>query len=198
LAKKVKTFTLKEGTMYKVGQDNIMCKCLTTSKAQIVIKELHARMVGGHFVANITIKKILDAGYWWPTLFKDTNDFCKSYDSCQKIRLKTKSLAKLVTTLIEEPFMKWGLDYIGSIKPIGRLIGNKYILVATYYATKWVEAKALKTNTTIVIARFMYEYILTKFGCPLTIITNQGVHLINDITKYLIEQFLLKHVSSTT
>jgi hypothetical protein len=43
-------------------------------------------------------------------------------------------------------------------------------LVAIYYATKWVEAKALKTNITIVIARFLYEYILTKFGCPLTII----------------------------
>jgi len=68
---------------------------------------------GGHFTTNITAKKILDARYWWPTLFKDTHDFCKSCDRCQKIRsLKTKSLAKLVTTFLEEPFMKWGLDCI--------------------------------------------------------------------------------------
>jgi hypothetical protein len=71
-------------------------------------------------------------------------------------------------------------------------------LVTIDYATKWIEAKALKTNTVVVIARFMYEYILTKFGCPLTIVTDQGVHFINDIFKYLIKQFLLKHDSSTT
>jgi hypothetical protein len=63
---------------------------------------------------------------------------------------------------------------------------NKYILVATYYATRWVEAKALKTNIVIIIVKFLYEYILTKFGCPLTIVIDQGVHFINDIIKYLI------------
>jgi hypothetical protein len=55
--------------MYKVGQDNRMHKCLTTSKAQIVLKELHEGVVGRHFALDITIKKILDVGYWWPTSF---------------------------------------------------------------------------------------------------------------------------------
>jgi hypothetical protein len=76
-------------------------------------------MEGGHFVANITVKKILDGQYWWSNLFKDTHEFCKSCDNCQKIGgLKTKSL---VTTLLEKPFMKWGLDFIGPIKLTRRL-----------------------------------------------------------------------------
>jgi hypothetical protein len=120
------------------------------------------------------------------TLFKDTRDFCKSYDSCQKIgAFKTKSLAKLVTTFPKEPFMKWGLDFIGLIKLASILAGNKYILVATDYATKWVEAKVFRTNMVVVTTRFLYEYVLTRFGCPLTIVTNQGVHFINDTIRHL-------------
>jgi hypothetical protein len=52
-----------------------------------------------------------------------------------------------------------------------------YILVAIHYATKWVETQALCTNTTTVITKFLYEHILVKFGCPLTIMANQNTIL---------------------
>jgi hypothetical protein len=67
---------LKERLMYRVGQDNRMCRYLTISKAWIILKELHEGMARGHFVANITPKKIFGARYWCPTLFKDTHEFC--------------------------------------------------------------------------------------------------------------------------
>jgi hypothetical protein len=66
-------------------------------------------------------------------------------------------------------------------------INRKQIyFVAIDYATKWIEVKAFKTNIVIITARFLYEYILIRFGCPLTIVTDQGVHFINDTLKDLI------------
>jgi hypothetical protein len=99
------------------------------------------------------------------------HDSYRSYDACQRTReLATQSLAKLVTSLPEEPFLKWRLDFVGPIKLTRRYTGNKSILIATYHATKWVEARALKINIAKVIVKFLYECILTRFGCPLTIV----------------------------
>ncbi len=63
LARKVKSFILKEKIMYKVGQNNRIHRCLTTLEAQIILKELNEGMVKIHFARNNTTKKILNAGH---------------------------------------------------------------------------------------------------------------------------------------
>jgi hypothetical protein len=54
-------------------------------------------------------------------MYRDVHDYYKSCDACQRTRrLTIQSLAKLVTSLLKEPFMKWGLDFMGLIKPTRR------------------------------------------------------------------------------
>jgi uncharacterized protein YheU (UPF0270 family) len=63
LARKAEHFVLKEGTMYEVKQYNKMHRCLTTLETWIVFKELHEGVAKEHFVADIIVKRILNAGY---------------------------------------------------------------------------------------------------------------------------------------
>jgi hypothetical protein len=77
----------------------------------MVMRKLHEGPLGGHFTIEIMKRKILDTRYWWPTLYRDVNDYYISCDACQRIGgSATQSFVKLVTSLPKEPFMKWGID----------------------------------------------------------------------------------------
>ncbi|GKC62704.1 reverse transcriptase domain-containing protein, partial [Tanacetum coccineum] len=101
----------------------------------------HNRPTRGHHGANYTAKKVFDSGFYWPTIYRDAHDMVKSCDSCQrqgKISQKDEMLRNAIQVC--EIFDVRGIDFIRSF-PSSR--GNKYILVAIDYLSKWVEAKVM-------------------------------------------------------
>nr|GEX13726.1 hypothetical protein [Tanacetum cinerariifolium] len=75
-----------------------------------------------------------------------------------------------------EIFDVWGIDFMG---PFPSSQGNKYILVAVDYLSKWVEAKALRTNNARVVVKFL-KSLFARFGTPRAIISDRGTHFCND------------------
>nr|GEX83262.1 reverse transcriptase domain-containing protein [Tanacetum cinerariifolium] len=71
---------------------------------------------------------------------------------------------------------KKGIDFMGSF-PSSR--GNKYILVAVDYLSKWVEAKALPTNDSRVVCKFL-KSLFTRFGTLRAIISDPGTYFCNE------------------
>lgn len=91
-------------------------------------------------------------------------------DGYRKIEVGTPSLNHCV---LEEPFSKWGLDFIGEIHPpsSGQ---NKWILTTTDYFTKWVEGIPARNEIDAIVIKFMEENILSRFGCLRKIITDNS------------------------
>lgn len=65
---------------------------------------------------------------------------------------------------VQAPFQHWGLDFIGEIHP-NSSDQHKYILTATDYFTKWVEAIPTQKDDKRVIMTFLEDYILSRFRC---------------------------------
>jgi hypothetical protein len=75
--------------------------------------------------------------------------------------------------VVEAPFQHWGLDFIGEFKYNSSNI-YRWILTATNYFTRWVESIPTKKSTEEVVVHFLEERIITRFGIPFKIITDNA------------------------
>ena len=78
-----------------------------------------------------------------------------------------------------QAFDKWAIDFVGPINPPGKQTGARYIITATDYLTRWVEATPVKDCNATIVAQFIFENILTRFGCPRILMSDQGKHFLN-------------------
>lgn len=91
------------------------------------------------------------------------------------------------------PFEIWAIDFVGPFPKRAKRAKARYIIIAVEYLTKWAEAQPIETCMKEVATKFIYENIITRFGCPLTIISNQGTHFVNDTINILMQEFLINY-----
>ncbi|GKC92608.1 reverse transcriptase domain-containing protein [Tanacetum coccineum] len=157
--------------------DQVIRRRVHGQEAVDILTACHNGPTGGHHGANYTAKKVFDSGFYWLTIYHDAHDMVKSCDSCQrqgKILKKYEMPQNAIQVC--EIFDVWGIDFMG---PFPSSRGNKYILVAVDYLSKWVEAKALPTNDARVVVKFL-KSLFARFGTPRAIISDRGTHFCND------------------
>ncbi|CAL8988116.1 unnamed protein product, partial [Prunus brigantina] len=122
--------------LFKHGPDQIIRKCVPENEQQSILKFSHEFACGGHFGAKKTAAKILQSGFFWPSLFKDAFYFCSKCDRCQRMgNISRRNMMPLNNILVVELFDIWGIDFMG---PFPSSLGYTYILVAVDYVSKWV------------------------------------------------------------
>ncbi|GAU50770.1 hypothetical protein TSUD_410670 [Trifolium subterraneum] len=150
---------------------------------------------GGHHSGLRTASKVLQSGFFWPTLFKDCVEFVQRCDNCQKTGNLSKRDEMPLNSMLEvEPFDCWGIDFMGPF-PSSKL--NLHILVCVDYVTKWVEAIACQANDAHTVVKFLKNNIFTRFGVPRVLISDGGKHFCNKYLKNLLVKYNVKHKVAT-
>eukprot|EP00253_Pinus_taeda_P004979 PITA_04979 len=128
---KAAKFCIMNGALYWKNPSGVLLNFLVEEEEKQVMEDFHKGDCGGHLFWKTTTKKILTAGYYWPTLFADVYKTLASCHECQIFQAQ-----------------------------------HKWILTATDYFTKWVEAIPSRQATDSVIISFLQNNILSRFGYP--------------------------------
>jgi hypothetical protein len=94
-------------------------------------------------------------------------------------------------------FNKWAIYFVGPINPPAKRIGARYIITVTEYLTRWAEVAPVKYCSAETAGHFRFEHVITIFGCPRILMSDQGTHFINSTIKAMIEEFEFHHQKST-
>jgi hypothetical protein len=71
-------------------------------------------------------------------------------------------------------------DYVGSINPPARRKRARYIIIVTDYLTRWVEEEPVTHCSAKTVVHFLFENIVTRFGCPKVLMSDQGTHFVKN------------------
>ncbi|GJZ79187.1 reverse transcriptase domain-containing protein [Tanacetum coccineum] len=151
--KDVKHYFWDDPYLFRIGADQVIRRCVYGQEAVDILTACHNGPTGGHHGANYTAKKVFDSGFYWPTIYRDAHDLVTRCDACQRQgKISQKDEMPQNAIQVCEIFDVWGIDFMG---PFPSSRGNKYILVAVDYLSKWVEAKALPTNDARVVVKIL-------------------------------------------
>eukprot|EP00253_Pinus_taeda_P025337 PITA_25337 len=171
-------------------------RCLTHEEAENVPNDCHSDACGGHQSGYAMVQKLLRAGYFWPTMFKDYITTVRSCHGCQIFDSKTrKPPSPLQPVVAIGPFAKWGIDFMTCNRTLAG--GHGYIIVAVDYFTKWAEVMPTLNNSGETAALFFFNHIVSRFSVPRAIVKDHGSHFRNHMMVELAAKLGLSHDSST-
>ncbi|GJV01428.1 reverse transcriptase domain-containing protein [Tanacetum coccineum] len=151
-------------------------RCVGPLQVNYVLREIHEGSCSMHSGPRSVVSKVIQTGYYWPTMHMDARNLIRECNDCQIHRPVPRNPKQNLTPITSLwPFYKWGIDIA---EPFPEGPGKvKFLIVAIDYFTKWIEAKAVATITGNQVKKFIWDNIVCRFGLPGEIISDDGKQL---------------------
>ncbi|CAL8086815.1 unnamed protein product [Prunus armeniaca] len=186
-----------DGDLVRKSKNEVLLRCLGKKECMKVMGETHEGIYGAYQGGRKMCWLIRRYGYFWPTMMKDCIEYSKGCKAFQRHGpIQQAPLVPMNPIVKPWPFKGWAMDLIGKIYPASSK-KHCFIIIATYYFTKWVEVKPIKSTTSQEIITFIEEQIIQRFGIPESITTDRGSSFIFGEMLDMVEAFKFKLLQST-
>ncbi|KAK1406298.1 hypothetical protein QVD17_41591 [Tagetes erecta] len=137
----VSLFIISNNILYRKSLAGPYLRCIEEPEVQEVLKDFHEGDCGNHTGGRSLFSRILRTRYFWPTMKRDSMDYTRKCDVCQRYSNTLHQPAEPLYPIVSSwPFTKWGMDIVGKLpKALG---GKVFTLAMTDYFSRWIEAES--------------------------------------------------------
>lgn len=140
LKRQANWYTIYHNELYKIPFSLPFLKCTMAWESGKILEEIHEGICENHIGGKALSLKALKAGFYWPSMLEDAQNYVKKRDKCQKFApIINKPANDLQPILWPIPFAQWGLDFLGPFTTATD--SRNLLLVGIDYFMKWIKAE---------------------------------------------------------
>jgi transposase InsO family protein len=165
--------------------------CVPKPVRAAVLRECHDNPTAGHLgIAKTTARLALR--YYWPGMFREAAQYVRNCPSCQRYKTpQQQPPGKMYPTPNRQPWETVSTDLVGPLPRSSR--GICYVVVMQDRFTKWVQCRAVRKATARAVTKALYEDVITRFGCPVTVISDNGTQYTGGTFRTLLRELGIAH-----
>ncbi|XP_058181250.1 uncharacterized protein LOC131299688 [Rhododendron vialii] len=146
----------ESGKLYRKTISGPYLLIVHPTQVPTILTELHSGSCGCHSSGRSLCQCAISQGYFWKNMKKDCEEVVRKCRPSQLFSPIPKQPAQNLSPITSPwPVAQWGLDIVGKLPTTPE--GFKFLITATDYFSKWVEAEPLATTTEADVRRFVWR-----------------------------------------
>ncbi|GKA67736.1 reverse transcriptase domain-containing protein [Tanacetum coccineum] len=159
----VPPYKLIRGNLYKRSFFTLWLRCIAPPHTDKIIKEIHEGSCRFNAEPRSMVVRITKQGYYWPSMHKEASKTIQDCDKCkEQSAIRKAGVDGAIAVRSTWPFSHWGIHILGPLPMAPR--GLQFLAIAVEHSTKWVEAKPITVKNARQVEKFVWEYVVCRFG----------------------------------